>query len=195
MNNLVTGRAVILGSASPRRKDLLSGLGIEFSVQSKETDESFPDSLSSDSVAEFLAEKKSDKYDAEVSDGALVITADTVVRLDNDIINKPLDESDAIKMLKRLSGRSHIVITGVCLRWNEKKITFSDHTEVSFTAMNDDEIVYYLRNFKPYDKAGSYGIQDWIGLAFIDRIQGSYHNVMGLPTARLYSVLKSTDFR
>lgn len=189
----INERTVILGSASPRRKDLLSGLGLKFIVASKETDETFPSGMDSSEVAEFLSRKKSEMYDIEAAEGSLIITADTVVRLNDEVINKPSDFEDAFSMLEKLSGKDHIVTTGVCLRWDEKRISFSDHTRVSFSVLSADEINFYLENNKPYDKAGSYGIQDWIGFAFIDRIEGSYHNVMGLPTAKLYSVLKEID--
>jgi septum formation protein len=192
--NILINRKLVLGSASPRRKELLAGLGFNFIVSARETEESFPSNLNTAEVAEYLARKKSEAFDNEVNDGALVITADTVVRLDDEIINKPTDEACAIEMLSRISDREHIVTTGVCLRWDNEVTSFSDHTKVVFSSITEDEIKYYLKKCSPYDKAGSYGIQDWIGLAFIDRIEGSYHNVMGLPTSRLYSILKTIKF-
>ena len=162
---MINEREVILGSSSPRRRELLSGLGLEFNVKSKEIDESFPAEMESSDVAEFLARNKSTNFDDEIKSGALIITADTVVRLNEEIINKPKDMENAIEMLRKLSGRQHVVTTGVCLRWDDMTTSFSDHTRVSFSTLSEEEIIYYLSNYKPFDKAGSYGIQDWIGFA------------------------------
>lgn len=181
---------IILGSKSPRRKELLAALGYTFEVRTKETDESFPASLNCTEVAQYVAEKKSNAMLPNLAEAEVLICADTVVLLDNEILGKPLDHADAIAMLEKLSGREHFVITGVVIASLEKQISFSVTTNVFFHPLSADEIRYYVDNFQPFDKAGSYGIQEWIGYAAIQRIEGSYNNVVGLPTHEVYQALK-----
>ncbi|WP_224999222.1 Maf family nucleotide pyrophosphatase [Cesiribacter sp. SM1] len=180
---------IILASNSPRRQELLRSAGISFSVKVKETDEVFPAAMPAGEVARFLAEKKADAFVDELED-ALLITADTTVVLGEEVLNKPADAKEAVSMLKRLSGTSHKVITGVCLLQRKKKVIFDDITVVYFRQLDEEEIDYYVSNYKPFDKAGSYGIQEWIGMVGIEKIEGSYYNVMGLPVEKLYKHLK-----
>lgn len=184
---------VILASQSPRRKQLLAGLDIPFEVVLIEgIDESFPSDMPYAGIPEFLARNKSEAYlDLIQTENCLVITADTIVICNNEVINKPADRDDAYRMLKMLSGNKHEVITGVCLRTANTIRTFSASSLVWFGALTDDEINYYLHHYKPYDKAGAYGIQEWIGYVAIERIEGSFYNVMGLPVHRLYEELKT----
>jgi len=183
---------VILASGSPRRQSLLTEMGVKFEVVlHNDIPEDFPETIPIVKVAEFLAEKKAGFYQSEIKDNSLVITADTVVILDNEILGKPIDANDACKMLRKLSGKSHSVITGVCIQSQVKKIIFSEETKVKFKQLTDSEIHHYVENYKPYDKAGSYGIQEWIGLVGIQGIEGCYFNVMGLPVSRIYDVLLS----
>jgi septum formation protein len=182
---------IILASQSPRRQILLKELGIEFEINTKNgIDESFPPHLQKEEIALFLAEEKAKAFESIIDDNMLVITADTIVWIDNEVLNKPTDYADALRMLKKLSGASHLVLTGVCLRSKNKKVSFFNSTEVHFKPLSDQEIHYYLENYKPYDKAGAYGIQEWIGYVGIDYIKGSYFNVMGLPIDQLYDELK-----
>ena len=181
---------LILGSKSPRRKELLSSIGFDFEVRTKETDESFPTTLNSNEVALFIANKKTEELIIDLKDDEIVLCADTVVIIDGVILGKPKDKDEAIHMLEQLSGRDHIVITGVVIASNEKKIQFQSTTIVSFLPLSNDEIQGYIDNYKPFDKAGSYGIQEWIGAAAIQRIEGSYNNVVGLPTHEVYQALK-----
>ena len=181
---------IILGSASPRRKKLLEELGIKFSIKTTRKEEIFPDNLEKKEIAEFLAKQKSDFILKELSGNYLLITADTIVVQNNKILHKPKDKEDSIRILQDLSGSNHKVISGVCIKSEKKEITFSSVTEVSFNDLSDEEIIYYIDNFKPFDKAGSYGIQQWIGYIGIKKINGSYNNVVGLPTNELYQKLK-----
>jgi septum formation protein len=181
---------IILASASPRRKQLLEEMGVNFDVSPKHVDEIIPDGLSPKQVAEYLSKLKADAFsETEIGKKTLVITADTVVALKNEILGKPVNREDAIRILKRLSGNSHKVITGVTLKSTSKQRTFSVTTKVVFKELSDEEINFYIDNFKPYDKAGAYGIQEWIGHVAIEKIKGSYFNVMGLPTHRLHEEL------
>lgn len=180
---------ITLGSQSPRRKELFGGLNLPFSVKVLEIDESFPAEMNVLDVAEYLAVLKSVPFRNELKKEDLVITADTVVLVNGLILGKPNDYRHAFEMLELLSGRKHVVITGVCITTPDKQLTFSDHTEVSFKHLTSDEIDYYLTHYQPYDKAGSYGVQEWIGYVAIERIEGSYFNVMGLPIQRLYEEL------
>jgi len=178
---------IILASASPRRKQLLEELGIPFEVQIKNVDESFPSDLNTEEVAAYLSTLKSNAFpDEDFNQRTLIITADTIVTIDGKILGKPTDREDAIQILKQLSGKKHQVITGVTLRSKNKQIVFSVTTDVYFKALSNDEIEFYVDTFKPFDKAGAYGIQEWIGHVAIEKIEGSYFNVMGLPTHRLY---------
>ncbi len=181
---------LILASRSPRRQELLHSLGFDFEIRVRPVDESFPDYLSMQEVALYLCEKKADAFNkGELAPNELVITADTIVCVDNEILNKPDDRIHAIEMLQKLSGRKHSVITGVCLKSSQKQHSFYDSTDVYFRKMSLEEIEFYVDHFQPFDKAGAYGIQEWIGCAAIEKIDGSYFNVVGLPTALLYKEL------
>ncbi len=182
-------RNVLLGSASPRRKQLLENLGITFSIVAINVEENYSSNLKAEEIPTFLSAKKSDAYAGPLSKEDLLITADTTVWLNGEALNKPTDATDAFKMLKSLSGKMHQVFTGVTIRTSENKITFHDETKVYFKNLSDEEIHYYINNYQPFDKAGAYGAQDWIGLIAIQKIEGSYFNVMGLPVHRLYEQL------
>jgi len=179
----------ILASKSPRRQFLLKDLGLNFEVHTKEVDESFSPKLVAEQIPLYLCEKKAHAFDDELADNSIVITADTIVWVDGQVLNKPVDYDDAVRMLKLLSGRMHEVFTGVCLKSNSKMKSFYSVTKVYFKHLTDDEINYYLTNYKPYDKAGAYGAQEWIGYIAVERIEGSYFNVMGLPLKELYEEL------
>ncbi|MBN1388633.1 MAG: septum formation protein Maf [Bacteroidales bacterium] len=185
---------VILASRSPRRKELLSSLGISFRIVEPEVCENYPASLEREEIALYLATRKAEsvikKEEGRDSD-LIVIASDTIVCLDEIILNKPASRKEAIQMLKKLSGKGHEVITAVCLAGNSGQHSFYSKTKVYFANLQDDEIEFYVDNFKPYDKAGSYGIQEWIGCIGIEKIEGSYFNVMGLPVQKLYTELKN----
>lgn len=182
---------VILASNSPRRKELLAGLGIDFEVKVIDgIDESYPHSLAAQQVAEYIAEKKAEAYRSVMDDNDLIITADTVVIVNNEILGKPTDAADAIRMLQSMASRSHHVVTGVCITSKHVHKSFSVTTEVEFAALSDDEIDYYVERYRPFDKAGAYGIQEWIGYIGVTSLSGSYYNVMGLPVQRIYTELK-----
>lgn len=181
---------IILASASPRRKKLLQELGVKFKVQTKDVVEDFPDGYPIDKVAQYISEVKAAAFPVEaIKKKTIIITADTIVTCGNQILGKPADKEQAAKTLKKLSGKKHQVITGITLRSRDRRHSFSVKTDVYFKNLSDEEINYYITNFEPWDKAGAYGIQEWIGLAAIERIEGSYFNVMGLPTHRLYEAL------
>ncbi len=180
---------IILGSGSPRRQELLKGLDIDFRIELKETDETYPNDLVGVAIPMHVAQLKADAY--TLNDNTLLITADTIVWLEGKVYGKPKDREDAKRILSKLSGKSHQVITGMCLKTKERKRVFHVITEVHFSRFTEEEIDYYLDNYKPYDKAGAYGVQEWIGYIGVERIEGSYYNVMGLPIQRLYSELKN----
>ncbi|NBP70613.1 MAG: septum formation protein Maf [Cytophagia bacterium] len=181
-------RPIILASGSPRRQYLLKEAGFEFTVEKPDIDESFPASLPVESVAKYLAERKAEVFRPRIQN-EIVLTADTVVILGNSILNKPADKPEAVRMLQDLSGKTHLVMTGVCIVSKEKEVAFDDTTEVTFKKLSLDEIHYYIDHYKPYDKAGAYGAQDFIGMIAIEKIIGSYFNVMGLPIHRVYQQL------
>lgn len=183
-------KKLILASQSPRRKELLKGLGIDFEVRTKETNEDFPQDLSPLEVAAFLSEKKAAAFANEIRPEDLVLTSDTVVILDGKILGKPVDKEEAYEMLSALSGKNHLVTTAITFLSIDKKITLSDTSKVHFKELSQQEIDFYIFNFKPYDKAGAYGIQEWIGFVGIEKIEGSYFTVMGLPIHLVYDVLK-----
>lgn len=190
LNNLEKYK-VILASNSPRRKELLGGLGIAYEVKTMpDVDESFPTDLESEEIPVYIAKKKVDAYKPIMQSDELIITADTIVWLDGIVMGKPKDAGEACEMLRRLSGRTHQVITGVCVTTIDKQVSFSTVTDVTFDELTEEEIEYYVTHFKPMDKAGSYGIQEWIGYVGVRSISGSYFNVVGLPIQRLYSELK-----
>lgn len=179
---------IILASNSPRRKELLSGIGIPFEVKTLNgVDESYPDTLPKEQVAEYIAKEKASAYTVQADE--LLITADTVVIVDGEIFGKPHDRADAQRMLHAISGKTHKVVTGVSLKTHDEQRNFSVATEVTFKNLSQNEIDYYIDNYKPFDKAGAYGIQEWIGYVGVTSINGSYFNVMGLPIQRLYNEL------
>ncbi len=182
--------SLILASKSPRRQELMSLMGLNFRVVLKEVDESYPEHLSPEEVAVYISEKKAKAFDAELGE-EVVITADTIVAVGKEILGKPADEADAFRMLNLLSGKTHQVITGVSVLHRHTLYSFYDVTEVAVNTLTEEEIRYYIETCKPFDKAGAYGIQEWFGLAAIKSISGSYTNVVGLPTERLYQALKA----
>ncbi|MDR2232620.1 MAG: Maf-like protein [Tannerella sp.] len=183
---------IILASNSPRRKELLRGLEIPFEVRLiSDIDESYPDEMVPTEIPVFLARKKAAAYLSSLKENELLITADTIVIIDNQVIGKPLDRDEAIRMLQQLSGSTHEVITGVVLTSSAKQVEFSDHSFVDFGELSLDEITHYVDTYCPYDKAGAYGIQEWIGYIGIQGIRGSFYNVMGLPVHKLYQELKA----
>ena len=179
----------ILASKSPRRQFLLKDLGLHFETVTKEVDESFPENLKAAQIPLYLCQKKANAFEEELTDKTIVITADTIVWIDNQVLNKPENYEDAIRMLQLLSGKMHEVYTAVCLKSKNKLISFYAVTRVYFKTLTSEEIEYYIRNFHPYDKAGAYGAQEWIGYIAVDKIEGSYFNVMGLPVRELYEEL------
>ncbi|MFC2107787.1 Maf family nucleotide pyrophosphatase [Bacteroidota bacterium] len=190
LQDKLKGKKIILGSKSPRRQSLLKQLGLEFEVKSKSLEEVYPENIEKEEIAIHLAELKAKAFDKELIDkNTILITADTIVWMDGKVLGKPTDRIDAIKTLKKLSGRAHEVITGVCLISSKKKKTFYVNTKVFFSDLSEEEICYYIDTYKPYDKAGAYGIQEWIGYIGIDRIEGSFYNVVGLPVKALYDEL------
>ena len=182
---------IILASNSPRRKELLSGLGVDYEVKTlPDVDESYPDGLSGEEIAKHIARGKAEAYRSLIQADELVITADTIVWLDGTVMGKPKDEEEAKDMLMRLSGKTHQVITGVCLTTASTQKTFATVTDVTFATLTDEEVDYYVTRYQPMDKAGSYGVQEWIGFVGGENLSGSYFNVMGLPIQRLYTELK-----
>jgi septum formation protein len=179
----------ILASKSPRRQFLLKDLGLDFEVHTKEVDESFPETLKAGDIPLYLCKKKADAFDADLDDNAIVITADTIVWVNGQVLNKPENFDDAVRMLQLLSGRMHEVYTGVCIKSKNKTKAFYSLTRVYFKNLSLQEIEYYINNYNPYDKAGAYGAQEWIGYIAVERIEGSYFNVMGLPLKELYEEL------
>jgi septum formation protein len=190
INNNINNYQLILASQSPRRQHLLKELGLDFEIQVKAVDEVYPPHLLRQEIPMYLSKLKADAFATDLKHGQLVITADTIVWLNEAVLGKPIDYNDAFTMLKNLSGNMHTVYTGVCLKSVEKEKSFWASTDVYFKNLSDAEIKYYLENYKPYDKAGSYGIQEWIGYIGIKRIEGSYFNVMGLPIQKLYDELQ-----
>lgn len=181
---------IILASRSPRRQQLLHDMGLKFEVVTRDYEESYPENLKGEEIALYLARKKSESFKNELSVNEIVITADTIVWCNNEVLGKPVDAPDAKRMIRALSGNTHEVITGVTLLSSLKDKTFADSTKVTFENLTEEEIDYYINKFKPYDKAGAYGIQEWIGIAACSRIEGSYFNVVGLPVQKLYKELK-----
>ncbi|MFZ1805694.1 MAG: Maf family nucleotide pyrophosphatase [Cyclobacteriaceae bacterium] len=181
---------LILASSSPRRQFLMKEAGFVFTIEKPEGDESFSASMPVDEVPAFLAEKKAKSIEHKLKGDEVILTSDTVVILDGKIMNKPQDRADAIDMLSQLSGKTHTVITAVCLLSKSKKDCFDDRTKVTFKELSDDEITYYVDHYKPFDKAGAYGAQDWIGMVAINKIEGSYFTVMGLPMHKVYNHLQ-----
>lgn len=182
---------VILASNSPRRKELLSGLGVPYEVRTlPDVDESYPDTLTGADIPLYIAREKADAYRALMKPDELMITADTIVWLDGKVLGKPADREDALRMLRAMSGRTHEVFTGVCITTSQWQRSFAAQTEVRFARLDEEEITYYVDNYAPMDKAGAYGVQEWIGFIGVEYISGSYFNIMGLPVQRLYKELK-----
>lgn len=182
---------IILASNSPRRRELLAGLGYPYEVRVLDgIDESYPETLKGSDVAAYISRAKADAYRATMADDELVITADTIVCLDDRVLGKPVDEAEAVAMIRSLSGRSHQVYTGVTIVTTEASSTFVSRTDVTFATLTEEEIRHYVTCCRPMDKAGAYGIQEWIGYIGVEHIEGSYFNVMGLPVQRLYTELK-----
>lgn len=183
---------ILLASKSPRRRELLSELRIPFnSISIGGIDESYPDSLPKKDVPQYLADRKADAYLSVIKDNEMIITADTLVIKDNHIFGKPNSEEEAFQMLMDLSDSSHIVVSGVCIVTKDRRTSFTATTEVKFSKISEEDARYYIENFHPMDKAGSYGIQEWIGCIAVEWIKGSFYNVMGLPIHALYKELKS----
>jgi septum formation protein len=182
---------IILASNSPRRRELLAGLGYPYEVRVLDgIDESYPETLRGSEVAAYISRVKANAYRATMADDELVITADTIVCLDEKVLGKPADEAEAVAMIRSLSGHNHQVYTGVTIVTAEESSTFVSRTDVTFAALTEEEIQHYVTHYRPMDKAGAYGIQEWIGYIGVERIEGSYFNVMGLPVQRLYTELK-----
>lgn len=182
---------IILASNSPRRKELLAGIDLPFEVRVLDgIDESYPDDLPTKEIAGYISKKKATAYRETMADDELIITADTIVVLGNEVMGKPKDANEAKKMLHELSGKTHQVITGVCITTKERQSNFSVETDVTFKKLSDQEIDYYVEHYQPFDKAGAYGIQEWIGHIGVTDLNGSYFNVMGLPVQRIYEELR-----
>jgi len=191
LDNLKNYR-IILASNSPRRRELLAGLGISYEVRTLPgIDESYPADLPVEQIAEYIATEKAAAYQKQMAADELLITADTIVVVAGEVMGKPHDADDARRMLHKLSNCTHLVITGVCLTTTEKQRRFSVKTDVTFKALTDEEIDYNITHYRPFDKAGAYGIQEWIGYIGVTGLNGSYFNVMGLPVQRIYTELSS----
>lgn len=187
LNQLLAGKKLILASKSPRRQHLLSELGVQFEIKlNGDKDESYPESIPFNEIPIFLAKKKAIPFQNKLSDNEILITSDTIVWCNSKVLGKPIDREDAINILSQLSNNKHVVITGVCINHRGKEHCFSALTDVYFRELSLEEITYYVDKFKPYDKAGAYGVQEWIGYIGVERIDGSYFNVMGLPVQKLY---------
>lgn len=187
----LSGYNIILASNSPRRKELLSGLGFDYEVKTlPDIDESYPDHLYGEDIAIYIAQEKAAAYADYMQKNTLLITADTIVLLDDKVYGKPQDEDEAVQMLCDLSGKTHEVITGVCIKTKDKQKSFAVSSNVRFATLENDEVEFYVKKYRPFDKAGAYGIQEWIGYVAVEYISGSYFNIMGLPIQRLYQELK-----
>lgn len=182
---------IILASGSPRRQQFFKDLDLQFEIRLKEIDEIYPNHLKASEITNFLAELKAQAFDGELAANEILVTSDTIVWLDDKALGKPKDYDDAFQILKSLSNKTHQVITSVCFKTKEAKETIFDITKVTFNELSDESIHYYIENYKPFDKAGAYGIQEWIGLIGITKIEGSYTNVVGLPTEKVYAYLTS----
>jgi len=186
----LNGKKIILASKSPRRQELIKGLNVNFEIRTKDVEENYPSSMKAEEVPLFLAEKKANEFLSELNSNEIILTADTIVIHQGKILEKPTSKVHAQQMLRTLANSIHTVVTGVCIQSHEKKELFSDHTLVEFGPLTDSEIDFYIENYQPFDKAGSYGAQDWIGFVAIKKLIGSYFNVMGLPVHLVYEKLK-----
>ena len=181
---------IVLASNSPRRKELMSGLGVDYVVKTlPDVDESYPDTLQGEEIPAYISREKAEAYQSMIEPDELLVTADTIVWMNGEVLGKPKDREDAIRMLRKLSGASHQVITGVCLTTKGWQNSFTVTTDVTFAVLSEEEIVYYVDKYSPMDKAGAYGVQEWIGFIGVESISGSYYNVMGLPVQKLYREL------
>ncbi|HEY5471358.1 MAG TPA: Maf family nucleotide pyrophosphatase [Bacteroidales bacterium] len=189
--NSLNNYRIILASRSPRRQQLLLEMGLKFDIVIKEYSETYPEGLAGEEIAIFIAQGKAANFKDNLADNEIVITADTIVWCNNKVLGKPVDRKDAIRILKDISANTHEVITAVTILSSNKDVTFSESTKVTFEHLSDEEICYYVDTFKPYDKAGAYGIQEWIGIIACSHIDGSYFNVVGLPVQRLYKELQN----
>jgi len=189
LNEKFKNHKIILASGSPRRQQFLKELDINFEIRLKEIEEIYPDHLQAEEITDFLAKLKASAFENDLQDNEVLITSDTIVWLENKALGKPNGASHAVKMLTEMSGKTHKVITSVCIKTRKKELVFHEETLVTFASLTLEEIEYYLNNYQPFDKAGSYGIQEWIGLVAIEKIEGSYANVVGLPTHKLYKEL------
>lgn len=190
MDNFLPNKKIILASGSPRRQQYCKELGLDFSIQLKEVEEIYPDNLTHHQITDFLAELKANAFENDLAENEILITSDTIVWHENIALGKPKDYDDAFQMITSMAGKTHEVITSVCIKTASKSEVFHSITKVTFVNLTKEEIDYYITNYKPYDKAGSYGIQEWIGLIGISKIEGSYPNVVGLPVDKLYAKLK-----
>ncbi|MBO4529156.1 MAG: septum formation protein Maf [Paludibacteraceae bacterium] len=192
MSVMLENYNIILASNSPRRRELLAGLALPFQVKTiPGLEESYPSDLKEGDIPLFLAKQKAHAYDSLMEEKTMVITADTIVWHNGEVLGKPKDRTDAIHMLQALSGDTHQVYTGVCVRTKEKEIAFVSRSDVKFAPLTDEEITFYVDHYHPFDKAGSYGVQEWIGYIAVEHINGSFYNIMGLPVQRLYKELKT----
>ena len=191
LEKILSGRKIILASASPRRKELLSGLGVQFTVDTRNSfEEIAPEGLPYSQYPEYMAKGKSHGFHRDLLPDEILVTADTMVLCSDEIMGKPTDRADAIRMVQKLQNNRHSVLTGVCIRSLEKEVCFTASTDVFFDELSQEEIEYYVDTYRPFDKAGAYGVQEWVGYAGIKRIEGSYFNVVGLPVQMLYQKLK-----
>lgn len=190
LNPILSGKKLILGSGSPRRSFFLKELGLDFEIRLKETEETYPEHLKKEEISEYLSLQKAKPFKKELNDNEILITADTIVWHEKKALGKPKDKKEAFQMLRSLSDKSHIVISSVAVTTVQDQMVLSDATRVTFKKLNDEEINYYIDNYKPFDKAGAYGIQEWIGYIGVTEIRGSYFNVMGFPVQKFYETLR-----
>ncbi|AYN03633.1 Maf-like protein [Flavobacterium sp. 140616W15] len=184
---------LILASGSPRRQQFFKDLDLDFEIRLKDVEEIYPLELKGAEITDYLAELKANAFEGQLNPNEILITSDTIVWHNDKALGKPKDEEDAFNILKSLSNTTHDVITSVCFKTNDKSVIINETTKVTFTVLSDEAILYYLKNYKPYDKAGAYGIQEWIGFVGVAKVEGSYTNVMGLPTHKVYEYLSTLD--
>jgi septum formation protein len=189
LKRILKNHKIILASGSPRRQQFFKDLDLDFEIRLKDIEEIYPDALEAEEITNFLAELKANAFEGELNKNEILVTSDTIVWHKNNALGKPKDYDEAFRILKSLSNDTHEVITSVCFKTIEKKFTFHEVTKVTFNALSDESIHYYLENYKPFDKAGAYGIQEWIGFIGVSKIEGSYANVMGMPTHKVYDYL------
>jgi septum formation protein len=191
LNERLKNYTIILASGSPRRQQFFTDLGLDFEIRLKNIEEVFPETLIAEEITNYLAELKANAFEGELNKEDILVTSDTIVWHNKKALGKPKDYADAFQILKSLSNETHDVITSVCFKTTEKTITFHETTKVTFNPLSDEAIAYYIENFKPYDKAGAYGIQEWIGFIGVKKIEGSYANVMGLPVDKVFAYFNS----